>query len=124
MGSATDVCLFILGSTSKELDEYLGAEMPYELGHQKLYLVAGEEILEDLPGSGQAGTTRIYTALLRKISQDYLVEWLEEAPWNGTRAILICENDIDDVTFIKNFNREWPIETDLAIYPRERWYSW
>lgn len=98
MGSCTEVVLSLGGDHYRgreDLLEYIGAKLPESVSHipQKLHLVAGKEIAEDLPGSAQAGTTRVYTALLRKASETALIEYLEAAPWQGYSAILITESD-------------------------------
>lgn len=79
-----------------ELHHYLISYLPEKVdgygSGQHLSLISGEEIRRDLPGSGQAGTLRIYGGLIRRASPDAMKTWLKAAPW-GNRSALVAFDD-------------------------------
>lgn len=96
MGSCVEVTLTLGGDRDVlggALHEYLVAPV---FNGQCLTLVSGRPLNEQLEGSGQAGTMRVYVALLRKISSTEVVEHLAGAPWTYGSAVLVVENEWSD----------------------------
>lgn len=79
------------------LHQYLTAPLPTDCAPaqkggpsgQSLTAVAGAEISRDLPGSGQAGTVRIYAGSIRRGCASDILDWLKAAPWSHHEAVLV-----------------------------------
>jgi hypothetical protein len=86
----------------RELHAYLTAPLPEagsnKLDGQRLTLVSGREIADDLAGSAQAGTIRMYAGLIRRGYAEEIREYLKAAPWNHREAVIFIQPEDWDST--------------------------
>lgn len=84
-----------------ELHQYLVATLPENCAgssEQHLTLVSGCELGDDLAGSAQAGTIRMYGGLIRKGYADEIREYIMAAPWGGKEAVVFIQPEDWDST--------------------------
>lgn len=107
MGSSTNVVLYCgfdtKSSWMQEIHDYVTSGTCYELGTQALTLISNDELYpHGYDKSGQAGSIRVYAGLLRKVSIDGVIEWLEDCP-HIEGCVVIIKNDTWDEVIVHEF---------------------